>query len=121
MTVTDALASRIRPVLAPLGATEKRMFGGTCFMIAGNMVAGTMKDELLVRVGKAAHAAALAQPHARVMDFTGRVSQGFVVVAAAGIATEQAFRERLQPALDFVRTLPPKDDPQAPSLKRKSR
>ncbi len=31
------------------------MFGGICFMLNGNMVAGTLRNELLVRVGKEAN------------------------------------------------------------------
>ena len=42
------------------------MFG--CFMVDGNMVAGTSKRGLLVRVGKEGHAAALQRPHARTME-----------------------------------------------------
>ena len=40
-------------VLAGTGSVrEVRMFGGLCFMLNGNMVAGASKRGLLVRVGK---------------------------------------------------------------------
>jgi hypothetical protein len=35
-----------------------RMFGGLCFMLNGNMVAGTSQRGLLTRVGKEQHARA---------------------------------------------------------------
>ena len=40
----------------------------------------------MVRVGPERYAAALAQPHAREIDFTGRPMTGMVMVAAAEIA-----------------------------------
>ena len=51
MAVDEDLAARMRVALAGTGAVrEVRMFGGLCFMLNGNMVAGTSKRGLLVRV-----------------------------------------------------------------------
>ncbi len=49
--MADMLA-RLHARLDPLGAVSKKMFGGVCFMLNGNMVAGTSKRGLLVRTGK---------------------------------------------------------------------
>ena len=49
--MADMLA-RLHARLDPLGAVSKKMFGGVCFMLNGNMVAGTSKRGLLVRIGK---------------------------------------------------------------------
>lgn len=57
------LVGRIRAVLSGPDITEQRMFGGVCFMLNGNMVAGTLRGELLVRVGKEANDDALKRPH----------------------------------------------------------
>jgi len=62
------LVSRIRAVLNGPDITEQRMFGGVCFMLNGNMVAGTLRNELLVRVGKDGNDAALARPHTHPME-----------------------------------------------------
>ena len=44
MAVDEDLAERMRVALAGTGAVrEVRMFGGLCFMLNGNMVAGTSK------------------------------------------------------------------------------
>ena len=59
------------------------MFGGTCFMLSGNMLVGTSKRGLLVRVGKDAHAAAVARPHATPMEMGGRAMEGYVFVDEA--------------------------------------
>ena len=51
MAIDADLAERMRTVLAGTGAVrEVRMFGGLCFMLNGNMVAGTSKRGLLVRI-----------------------------------------------------------------------
>ena len=62
MDLDGDLAERIRAVLAGTGIVRKvRMVGGLCFMVNGNMVAGTSKHGLLVRVGKDQHSRALAR------------------------------------------------------------
>jgi TfoX/Sxy family transcriptional regulator of competence genes len=59
LALNEDLAERIRVILARTGSLrEVRMFGGLCFMLNGNMVAGTSKRGLLVRVGKGQHARA---------------------------------------------------------------
>lgn len=104
----DALAGRVAVLLAQLRPTSKKMFGGTCFMLGDHMVAGTMKGELLVRIGKDNHAAAVKQPHARTMEMSGRAMQGYVLVGPEGIATDNALDGWLGQAVAFVKTLPPK-------------
>ena len=90
MSYDEGLAERLRSVLAEQqGATEKRMFGGLCFLLDGKMCVGIVKDELMVRVGAARDAEALAKKHARPMDFTGRPMRGYVFVAPAGLASDR--------------------------------
>jgi len=89
------------------GITEKRMFGGVCFLLDGNMVCGVSGAGLMFRVGKGAHAEALALPGARKMTFTGRAMGGFVEVAPED--AEDAPHARLVAlALAHARGLPPK-------------
>jgi hypothetical protein len=108
MAVDEDLAARMRAVLAGTGAVrEVRMFGGLCFMLNGNMVAGTSKRGLLVRVGKDQQANALARPGARCMEMTGRPMEGYVFVDPPP-ANEQTLRDWLALAVAFVKTLPPK-------------
>jgi TfoX/Sxy family transcriptional regulator of competence genes len=77
----DALAGRLRSALEQTrGVTEKRMFGGVCFLLRGNMLCGTGKEDFMFRVGKEQDARALARPGARPMDITGKVMKGFVWV-----------------------------------------
>jgi hypothetical protein len=107
----DPMLERLRAALDARTFTEQKMFGGTCFMLNGNMLIGTSKRGLLVRVGKAAHAAAVARPHARPMEMGGRAMEGYVHVAPEGTATETDLARWLDLALAFVETLPPKSKP----------
>ena len=105
---TDPMVGRLRAALGRRAFTEQKMFGGTCFMLNGNMLIGTSKRGLLVRVGKDAHAAAVARPHARPMEMGGRSMEGYVHVAPEGTASEAELAGWLDRALAFVETLPPK-------------
>lgn len=106
----DRMIARLRTALAGLPVTELKMFGGMCFMLSGNMLVGTSKRGLLVRVGKDAHAAALALPHATTMEMGGRSMQGYVFVAPEGTATAGDLKKWISLARAFVEALPPKTD-----------
>jgi len=108
MAVDENLAERMRVALAGTGALrEVRMFGGLCFMLNGNMVAGTSKRGLLVRVGKDQQANALTRPGAKCMEMTGRPMEGYVFVDPPP-SDDQSLRDWLDLAVAFVKTLPPK-------------
>ncbi|UVK53649.1 TfoX/Sxy family protein [Mesorhizobium sp. AR02] len=106
--IADPMVERLRAALGQRAFTEQNMFGGTCFMLNGNMLIGTSKRGLLVRVGKAAHSAAAARPHARPMEMGARTMEGYVRVAPEGTATDADLRGWLDLALAFVGTLPAK-------------
>ncbi|MEQ3775695.1 MAG: TfoX/Sxy family protein [Alcanivorax sp.] len=75
MAFDSDLALRVREGLLTVSGAlpdEKRMFGGLCFMIAGNMCCGILGDRLMARVGPDAYSTLLAKPGAGEMDFTGR-------------------------------------------------
>ena len=108
MAVDEDLAARMRVALAGAGEVrEVKMFGGLCFMLNGNMVAGTSKRGLLVRVGKDQQSAALARPGARRMEMTGRPMEGYVFVDPPP-ADDRSLQDYLALAVAFVKTLPPK-------------
>ncbi len=109
MAYSEALAQRIRHALHDeLGVTERKMFGGLCFMLRGNMCCGVTQDRLMLRVGPTHYAAALAQPHAHPMDFTGRPMKGMIYVATEGIADEKQLTTWLQWGINFAGALPAK-------------
>ncbi len=69
------------------------MFGGICFLLHGRMCCGVLKNELIARVAPEEYAQALARPHVRVLDFTGKPMKGFAVVRPRGCASDKALRE----------------------------
>ena len=109
MAYDEELAERIRRALAGRqGVSEKKMFGGIAFMLRGNMCCGIVGDELMVRVGPGRFQEALAEPHARPMDFTGRPMRGMVYVTPEGCRTDKALKRWVEQGLNFAATLPAK-------------
>jgi TfoX/Sxy family transcriptional regulator of competence genes len=109
MSYDEKLAERTRAVLDSRDdVIEKKMFGGLAFMVRGHMCVGIVDRELMVRIGPDAYESALAEPHARPMDFTGKPLRGMVYVAAAGLRTEAGLRAWVDRGLRFVNALPPK-------------
>jgi TfoX N-terminal domain len=105
----EGLAERIRDQVAgDLLMSERKMFGGLCFMSGGNMCFGVIGTDLLVRVGPESYAASLDLPHVREMDLTGRPLRGMVLVDSEGLSEDDSLREWLDRGLDFTDTLPPK-------------
>ncbi len=109
MAYDETLAQRIRELMADKhSVVEKRMFGGIAFMLRGNMCCGIVSDDLMVRVGPERHEEALAQPHARPMDFTGRPMKGMVYVGLEGLRSDADLNAWLRRGVEFAESLPPK-------------
>ena len=105
----NKLASRIRKILFPITpANEKKLFGGICFLVDGNMTVGVIKDDLIVRVGKEKYNTALKLKGAKFFDFTGKPMAGWIMVSPAGCATDKALEKWIVMAMEFIETLPPK-------------
>lgn len=110
MPYDEQLAERVRAALAEEGARsdERKMFGGIAFMVRGHMAIGITRNELMVRTGPDAYERALKQKHARVMDFTGRVMKGMVLVGAEGVARKSDVTRWVKLALAHNATEPVK-------------
>ena len=109
MAFDQGLARRLREILAAReDVVEKRMFGGLAFMLSGNMCCGVVGEELMARVGPDQYEAALRQPHARKMDFTGKPLTGFVYVGCEGIVSDDDLESWVRRCEKFVCSLPSK-------------
>jgi len=109
MAFDEGLAERIREALADRGGiAEKKMFGGLAFLSRGYMFVGIVDDVLMARVGPAEYQAALARPHVRVMDFTGKPMKGYVFVDPPGYESDEGLSDWVDRCHGFVRSLPPK-------------
>ncbi len=107
MANDTALSQRIRPILSGRkGVSERKMFGSVCFMINGNMCAGTWKGSLIVRFDKNRQDEMLAKPHAKPADMNGRVMNGWALVEPAGIESENDLRAWVDRAAKFAKSLP---------------
>ncbi len=109
MAYDEKLAERIRAVLKRRrGVSEKKMFGGLCFLVNGNMCCGVEKNRLVLRVGPERHKEVLRRKNARPMDFTGRPLKGFVYVPRSGFDTKAKLAGWIEPALEYAKSLPKK-------------
>ncbi len=106
----EALVARIRPMIKyRYGCSEKKMFGGLCFMLNGNMCVGPWKGALIVRLPKSDHDATQSRPHVKPMDITGKVMRGWAIVEPEGIATDEDLKWWIDRSAEFVQTLEPKE------------
>jgi TfoX/Sxy family transcriptional regulator of competence genes len=109
MAYDEDLANRVREQLADEEPrTEKAMFGGLAFLVAGNMAVGISRDGLMVRVGPEAADAAAEEPHARAMTMGERPMKGWVLVAPEGLSGGAQLRDWVGRGVAFARSLPPK-------------
>ena len=109
MAASKLLVERIRHVLSRRrGITEKKMFGGVCFLLNRNMLVAVWNDSLIARLGVERAEIALTEPDIREMDLTGRPMKGWIIVGQDGIDSDQQLTRWIDLSLTFVRTLPAK-------------
>jgi TfoX/Sxy family transcriptional regulator of competence genes len=109
MPYNENIDLRIRKIITKWKNTDsKKMFGGVCHLLNGNMVGGVYKDFLILRLGDKQAKEALSLPNVKVFDITGKPMKGWVTVNRKGFADETTLQEWLAKAKEFVKTLPPK-------------
>lgn len=109
MAYDEALAERVKTLLkGKRSVTEKKMFGGLCFMVNGNMACGVEKNKLVVRVGPDDYENYLKQKYVRKMDFTGKPLKGFIYVMPEGLRRTDSLSKWIDKGIQFARSLPKK-------------
>jgi hypothetical protein len=109
MPYDPVLLERARSLLA--GTTdlvEKKMFGGVCFMIRGNMACGLMSDGGFMARVHADDTDGLLGPNVRVMTQANRVMRGFMLVDPEGVANDVQLAAWIDLSRAYVATLPTK-------------
>ena len=98
----DALSRRWK------GLEKKKMFGGICYLLKGNMCFGINKDFLIVRLGTDEAAARMKERSVRPFDITGRPMKGRVMVDRGGWRNPEDMRRWLEAGKSYAAALPPK-------------
>ena len=102
------LEDRIAAALGPFKTEQKRMFGGLCFMLNGNMLVGTFRNGFMARIAKQDHAAAMQRPGTSAMVMKDKVMEGFILVEAGAVESDEALKAWIDWALAYNATLPAK-------------
>lgn len=109
MAYSEEHADILRDALASLGGvTEKKMFGGICFLLNGNMLCGVHAGGGMVRVGKDREAEALRWDGVDPLSFTGRKMGGLVELNDSALRDESTREALLTLAREFVSPMPAK-------------
>jgi TfoX/Sxy family transcriptional regulator of competence genes len=109
MAYDEELAERVRDLLSARSeVTERKMFGGIAFMVAGNMACGVLGDELIVRLGDDEGEKALAEDGVRPFDFTGKPMKNIVYVSPERTSDDVGLTEWIEAGADYAASLPSK-------------
>lgn len=87
---------------------KKKMFGGICYLLKGNMGFGIYKDHLIARMEKRMAEQKLREKNVRPFDITGRPVMGWVMVEEAGWRNEEDMTKWLDIGRRYALTLPKK-------------
>lgn len=110
MPYDQELAARIREIVAAEPAlTEKKMFGGIAFLIAGNMaVAASGHGGVMVRVDPAQSGTLVSTTPARMVEMRGRPMSGWLYLEAAAVGDLGELTAWVERGVSLARTLPAK-------------
>ena len=109
MPYNETLDTKIRKITSKWDHINiKKMFGGTCHLMNGNMVCGVYKDYLILRLGEEKTKHVLELPFVRPFDITGKPMKGWVMIENDGFKTDENLETWLNEAKGFVTTLPAK-------------
>lgn len=104
------LALRLRELLAgEPGVTEKRMFGGLAFMVAGHMaVSASGQGGVLLRVDPAESETLIADSRASRFVMRGREMSGWLRIDIDASATDDELNRWIEHGVRYATSLPPK-------------
>ena len=98
----DTLIERVRAALArEPRVEEKRMFGGTAFMVRGRICVSARPQRIMCRIDPAVHDDVLERPGCRTVVMKGRQYRGYVWVDASAVRRAPALESWIALALDY--------------------
>lgn len=103
MAYDELLADRVRLSLKDQNSsyTERKMFGGLCFMVDDKMCLGITSQDLMARIDPEFYPDALAIEGVREMDFTGRAMKGYVYLDAEAVDMDSELDFWVRKCLEF--------------------
>lgn len=113
MAYDEQLTARFREVLEGMdGISQKKMMGGVCFLINGNMIGGADRTKaglgrFMFRVGKDREEEALSRDGGYIMEQGGKRMGGLIFVNEDE-CDDDSLSGWIALALGFVGTLPSK-------------
>ena len=109
MPYNEKLEARINEIVSGWKHTAaKKMFGGICHLVSGNMFCGVYKDFLILRIGETSAQGAFELPYVKPFDITGRAMKGWIMVDERGFESDEDLKKWLIKAKQFADNLPPK-------------
>jgi len=110
MPYDEQLADRIRELVeGEARRSERRMFGGLAFLVAGNLaIAASREGGVLVRVDPSKADALVARSHATFAVMRGRPMDGWVRVAPEHLRTKRQLAKWVERGVTYARSLPAK-------------
>lgn len=89
MPYNEQIDERIKKIVSLWKNREaKKMFGGVCHLLDGNMFCGVYRDYLILRLGQKKSKEVLKLSFARPFDITGKAMKGWVMMEENGFKTE---------------------------------
>jgi TfoX/Sxy family transcriptional regulator of competence genes len=102
MPLDETLVDRVRTALGTgRRIEEKRMFGGTAFMVEGKLCVSVGKARIMCRIDPAIHDAALKRDGCTTVVMKGRAYRGYVHIADDALKTRRELGYWVRLALDF--------------------
>jgi TfoX/Sxy family transcriptional regulator of competence genes len=103
------LEKRLDRMAPDLGDFAKRkMFGGSGYMLNGNMAFGIHKDFLIIRVSPEISGSLLKQKFVSPFEMTRKPMAGWLQVAPPGVEEDSQLSTFLTQAVEYTKTLPKK-------------
>ena len=104
MAVREDIVAQIRQMIAlDPRITEKRMFGGICFLLDGKILASARRTgTLMLQVGAGSAAEAVKQPGVAYMQMKGKSTPNFIDVDLGLVETEEDLKRWIGIAERYV-------------------
>ena len=104
------LAERIKAQMQGLPFVEKKMFGGTGYLLQGNMACGILGDDLIVRVPAEKQEEYLERAHVKIFTMKNgpRPMKGWLMVEPDGYKSAAQLNRWVKEGVAVALALPPK-------------